>query len=142
MKINDVLISYLNTLITDFKIKAEYSTNDRDVKVIVVQQTDGEKVVFFGSCKPLFDYFSISIFGTSIQEEKETADLIGNLIGQTASIQLTVGNVVQTWRLIFKQVINPQTISYQDIRRIGYNLTLQTIITKVYEEEVNEDGGN
>lgn len=142
MKINDVLISYLNTLITDFKIKAEYSTNDRDVKVIVVQQTDGEKVVFFGNCKPLFDYFSISIFGTSIQEEKETADLIGNLIGQTASIQLTVGNVVQTWRLIFKQVINPQTISYQDIRRIGYNLTLQTIITKVYEEEVNEDGGN
>lgn len=142
MKINDVLISYLNTLITDFKIKAEYSTNDRDVKVIVVQQTDGEKVVFFGNCKPLFDYFSISIFGTSIQEERETADLIGNLIGQTASIQLTVGNVVQTWRLIFKQVINPQTISYQDIRRIGYNLTLQTIITKVYEEEVNEDGGN
>lgn len=142
MKINDVLISYLNTLITDFKIKAEYSTNDRDVKVIVVQQTDGEKVVFFGNCKPLFDYFSISIFGTSIQEEKETADLIGNLIGQTESIQLTVGNVVQTWRLIFKQVINPQTISYQDIRRIGYNLTLQTIITKVYEEEVNEDGGN
>lgn len=142
MKINDVLISYLNTLITEFKIKAEYSTNDRDVKVIVVQQTDGEKVVFFGNCKPLFDYFSISIFGTSIQEEKETADLIGNLIGQTASIQLTVGNVVQTWRLIFKQVINPQTISYQDIRRIGYNLTLQTIITKVYEEEVNEDGGN
>lgn len=142
MKINDVLISYLNTLITDFKIKAEYSTNDRDVKVIVVQQTDGEKVVFFGNCKPLFDYFSISIFGTSIQEEKETADLIGNLIGQTASIQLTVGNVVQTWRLIFKQVINPQTISYQDIRRIGYNLTLQTIITKVYEEEVNEDEGN
>lgn len=142
MKINDVLISYLNTLITDFKIKAEYSTNDRNVKVIVVQQTDGEKVVFFGNCKPLFDYFSISIFGTSIQEEKETADLIGNLIGQTASIQLTVGNVVQTWRLIFKQVINPQTISYQDIRRIGYNLTLQTIITKVYEEEVNEDGGN
>lgn len=142
MKINDVLISYLNTLITDFKIKAEYSTNDRDVKVIVVQQTDGEKVVFFGNCKPLFDYFSISIFGTSIQEEKETADLIGNLIGQTASIKLTVGNVVQTWRLIFKQVINPQTISYQDIRRIGYNLTLQTIITKVYEEEVNEDGGN
>lgn len=142
MKINDVLISYLNTLITEFKIKAEYSTNDRDVKVIVVQQTDGEKVVFFGNCKPLFDYFSISIFGTSIQEEKETADLIGNLIGQTASIQLTVGNVVQTWRLIFKQVINPQTISYKDIRRIGYNLTLQTIITKVYEEEVNEDGGN
>ena len=142
MKINDVLISYLNTLITDFKIKAEYSTNDRDVKVIVVQQTDGEKVVFFGNCKPLFDYFSISIFGTSIQEEKETADLIGNLIGQTASIKITVGNVVQTWRLIFKQVINPQTISYQDIRRIGYNLTLQTIITKVYEEEVNEDGGN
>ena len=46
MKINEVLIAYLNTLITGFKIKAEYSTDDNDTKVIVVQQTDGDKVVF------------------------------------------------------------------------------------------------
>ena len=48
MKINEVLIAYLNTLITGFKIKAEYSTDDNDTKVIVVQQTDGDKVVFYG----------------------------------------------------------------------------------------------
>lgn len=136
MKINEVLIAYLKTIINDFKIKAEYSTNDNDKKVIVVQQADGEKVVFYGNCKPMFDYFSINIFGTSIQEEKETADLLGNLIGQTAGMKFTVGNKTETWRLIFKQVINPQSIDYQDIRRIGYSLTLQTIITKVYEEEV------
>ena len=140
MKINEVLIAYLNTFITGFKIKAEYSTDDSDTKVIVVQQTDGDKVVFFGDCRPLFDYFSINIFGTSIQEEKETADLIGNLIGQTAGMQFTVGNTVETWRLMFKQVINPHSIDYQDIRRLGYNLTLQSIITKVYEEEVNNEG--
>ena len=139
MKINEVLIAYLKTIINGFKIKAEYSTNDNDAKVIVVQQTDGEKVVFYGNCKPMFDYFSINIFGTSIQEEKETADLLGNLIGQTAGMKFTVGNKVETWRLIFKQVINPQSINYQDIRRIGYNLTLQTIITRVYEEEVENE---
>lgn len=134
MKTNDVLIAYLKTLISDYKIKAEYSTNDNDVKVIVVQQTDGQKVVFYGNAKPMFDYFSISIFGKSIQEQKETADMIGNLIGQTASLKFNVDNKVETWRLIFKQISNPQSINYQDIRRIGYNLTLQTIITKVYEE--------
>lgn len=134
MKTNDVLIAYLKNLITDYKIKAEYSTNDNDVKVIVVQQTDGQKVVFYGNVKPMFDYFSISIFGKSIQEQKETADMLGNLIGQTASMKFEVNNKIETWRLIFKQISNPQSINYQDIRRIGYNLTLQTIITKVYEE--------
>lgn len=139
MKTNDVLIAYLKTLISEYKIKAEYSTNDNDVKVIVVQQTDGQKVVFYGDTKPMFDYFSISIFGKSIQEQKETADMLGNLIGQTASMKFEVENKVETWRLIFKQISNPQSINYQDIRRIGYNLTLQTIITKVYEE-VKKDG--
>ena len=137
MKTNDVLIAYLKTLISEYKIKAEYSTNDNDVKVIVVQQTDGQKVVFYGDTKPMFDYFSISIFGKSIQEQKETADMLGNLIGQTASMKFEVDNKIETWRLIFKQISNPQSINYQDIRRIGYNLTLQTIITKVYEEVKN-----
>ena len=138
MKTNDVLIAYLKTLINDYKIKAEYSTNDNDVKVIIVQQTDGQKLVFYGNVKPMFDYFSISIFGRSIQEQKETADMLGNLIGHTASMKFEVGNKVETWRLIFKQISNPQSINYQDIRRIGYNLTLQTIITKVYEEVKND----
>lgn len=136
MKKNEVLIAYLKTLIENFKIKAEYSTNDNDSKVIVVQEAPGNKVVFFGECEPMFNYFSIDVFGKSIQEEKETASILGNLIGKTTSIKFRVGNKMETWRLIFKQVTNPQSINYQDIRRIGYNLTLQTIITKVYEEEI------
>lgn len=136
MKKNEVLIAYLKTLIENFKIKAEYSTNDNDLKVIVVQEIPGNKVVFFGNCEPMFNYFSIDVFGKSIQEEKETAGILGNLIGKTASIKFNIDNKVETWRLIFKQVTNPQSINYQDIRRIGYNLTLQTIITKVYEEEI------
>lgn len=134
MKPNEVLIEYLKTIISDYKIKAEYSTNDNDVKVIVVQETDGPKVVFFGNCKPMFNYFLIDIFGNSIQEQKETANRLGELIGQTASIVFDLSDKKETWRLIFKQISNPQTIEYQDIRRIGYSLTLQTIITKVYEE--------
>lgn len=136
MKKNEVLIAYLKTLIENFKIKAEYSTNDNDLKVIVVQEVPGNKVVFFGNCEPMFNYFSIDVFGKSIQEEKETAGILGNLIGKTTSIKINVDKRVETWRLIFKQVTNPQSINYQDIRRIGYNLTLQTIITKVYEEEI------
>lgn len=136
MKKNEVLIAYLKTLIENFKIKAEYSTNDNDLKVIVVQEVPGNKVVFFGNCEPMFNYFSIDVFGKSIQEEKEAAGILGNLIGKTASIKFNIDNKVETWRLIFKQVTNPQSINYQDIRRIGYNLTLQTIITKVYEEEI------
>lgn len=136
MKKNEVLIAYLKTLIENFKIKAEYSTNDNDLKVIVVQEVPGNKIVFFGNCEPMFNYFSIDVFGKSIQEEKETAGILGNLIGKTASIKFNIDNKVETWRLIFKQVTNPQSINYQDIRRIGYNLTLQTIITKVYEEEI------
>ena len=134
MKPNEVLIEHLKTIISDYKIKAEYSTNDNDVKVIVVQETDGPKVVFFGNCKPMFNYFLIDIFGNSIQEQKETANRLGELIGQTASIVFNLSDKKETWRLIFKQISNPQTIEYQDIRRIGYSLTLQTIITKVYEE--------
>lgn len=134
MKPNEVLIEYLKTAISDYKIKAEYSTNDNDIKVIVVQETDGQKVVFFGNCKPMFNYFLIDIFGKSIQDQKETANILGELIGQTASIVFDLPDKKETWRLIFKQISNPQTIEYQDIRRIGYSLTLQTIITKVYEE--------
>ena len=134
MNKNEVLIKYLKTIIDDYKIKAEYSTNDNDMKVIIVQESDGQKVVFFGNCEPMFNYFSISIFGNSIQDQKETANNLGKLIGQAVSLKIENEDKVETWRLIFKQITNPQTIEYSDIRRIGYNLTLQTIITKVYEE--------
>ena len=133
MKINEVLISYLKDIIQGYKIKAEYSTNDKDLKVIVVQETDGPKTVLLNG-KQLFDYFSINIFGDSIQEQKETANDLNKLIGHTAIREFEVNRKIEKWKLIFKQVSNAQSIDYQDIRRIGYNLTLQTIITKFYEE--------
>lgn len=131
MKKNDVLIQFLNTIVTGYKIKAEYSTNDNDVKVIVVQEVDGEKTVFFDTNNKLFNYFQITIFGEKISEQKQVADLLGDLIGQMNYYSTTK----EKWQLIFKQVINPQTIEYQDIRRVGYNLTLKLIINKYWEEE-------
>ena len=67
-----VLINYLKGVLNDnsFKIKAEYSTNDNDKKVIVVQEQTGDKVVFFGDVTPLYNYYEIVIFGSSIREEK------------------------------------------------------------------------
>ena len=46
---NLILIKYLNTLndIGDFKFKAEFSTNDNDTKVVVVQEQTGNKIVFY-----------------------------------------------------------------------------------------------
>lgn len=131
MKKNDVLIQFLNTIVAGYKIKAEYSTNDNDVKVIVVQEVDGEKTVFFDTNNKLFNYFQITIFGEKISEQKQVADLLGDLIGQMNYYSTTK----EKWQLIFKQVINPQTIEYQDIRRVGYNLTLKLIINKYWEEE-------
>ena len=78
---NLVLISYLNTLIDGYKVKAEYSTNDNDIKVIVVTETAGEKVVFFDNDNPLYSYFNVEIFGSSIEEEYKTSAKIGDLIG-------------------------------------------------------------
>lgn len=130
MKKNDVLIQFLKTIVTGYKIKAEYSTNDNDINVIVVQEIDGEKTVFFDTNNKLFNYFQITIFGKKISEQKQVADLLGDLIGQMNYYSTTK----EKWQLIFKQVINPQTIEYQDIRRVGYNLTLKLIINKFWEE--------
>ena len=76
---NLVLISYLNTLINGYKVKAEYSTNDNDVKVIVVTETSGEKVVFFDNNNSLFNYYDIQIYGDNIQNAKEIAAINGTL---------------------------------------------------------------
>ncbi len=43
---NLVLISYLQSLFKDYLVKAEFSTNDEDKRVIVVQEQPGQKVVF------------------------------------------------------------------------------------------------
>ena len=131
MKKNDVLIKFLKTIVTDYKIKAEYSTNDNDTNVIIVREVDGEKTVFFDTDNKLFNYFQITIFGEKISEQKQVADLIGNLIGQMNYYSSNK----EKWQLIFKQVINPQTVEYQDIRRVGYDLTLKLIINKYWEEE-------
>ena len=131
MKKNDVLIKFLKTIVTDYKTKAEYSTNDNDTNVIIVREVDGEKTVFFDTDNKLFNYFQITIFGEKISEQKQVADLIGNLIGQMNYYSTNK----EKWQLIFKQVINPQTVEYQDIRRVGYDLTLKLIINKYWEEE-------
>ena len=124
---NLVLISYLNTLIDGYKIKAEYSTNDNDVKVIVVTETSGEKIVFFNNDNPLFNYYDIQIFGDNIQDAKNTSVIVGNLIGK--SVIVTYNG--QTWQLIFKQFANPRTIEFMDIRRVAYTTTLKCIVNRV-----------
>ena len=124
---NLVLIDYFSTLINDYKIKAEYSTNDKDTKVIVVQETSGEKVVFYNNDNPLFNYYNIEIFGDNIQNEKDTSVVIGNLIGK--SIIHTYKN--QKWQIIFKQLANPRTTEYMDIRRVSYSCTMKLIVNRV-----------
>ena len=132
---NLVLISYLNKLIDGYKIKAEYSTNDNDIKVIVVTETSGEKIVFFNNDVPLFNYYDIQIFGDNIQDAKNTSVIVGNLIGKSVIVTYqyktdkTTEN--QTWQLIFKQFANPRTIEFMDIRRVAYTTTLKCIVNRV-----------
>lgn len=123
---NLILITYLQSIIQDYVFKSEYSTNDNDVKVIVVQETVGEKEVLYED-KKLFNYFQIQIFGTSIREQKATSVVLGELIGENVTVNF--GNDI--YQILFQQLSNPQTIVYEDIRRVGYTLTLKTIIEKI-----------
>lgn len=140
-----VLISYLQELVNDFsdnawKVKAEYSTNDNDKRVITVQESTGQKIVFYGDCTPLFNYYMIDIYGLSIQENKNLSLFIGSLIGKSVLIDITYTEDGKTyaekWQVIFKQYTNPQAIEYMDIRRVGYNAILQCIVNKVASQEV------
>lgn len=124
---NLVLITYLESITPDYKIKAEYSTNDNDLKVIVCQEESGQKVIFYDNDKPLFNYYSINVYGDNIKEEKETSVEIGNLIGQ--SVLLDYNN--QKWQIIFMQMTNPRAIQYMDIRRVAYTMTLKCIVNRV-----------
>ena len=124
---NLVLISYLNSLINGYKVKAEYSTNDNDVKVIVVTETSGEKVVFFDNNNSLFNYYDIQIYGDNIQNAKETSVTIGNLIGKMVMVDYNN----QKWQIIFQQFANPRTIEFMDIRRIAYTMTLKCVVNRV-----------
>lgn len=124
---NLVLISYLQSLFENYKVKAEFSTNDTDKRVIVCQEQPGQKIVFFGDIDPLFNYFQVNVYGLTIRENYETANAIGKLIGKHVIFDYEGGK----WQIIFKQYSNPQAIEYLDIRRVGYSATLQCIINQV-----------
>lgn len=123
---NLVLISYLDSIINDYKIKAEYSTNDNDIKVIVVQETSGQKIVFYGAT-PLYNYYNVDIYGDNIKNAKDTSVIIGNLIGNDIIFDWKD----QKWQIIIKQFSNPRTILYDDIRRVSYTSTLQCIVNRI-----------
>lgn len=123
---NLVLIDYLNSIINGYKIKAEYSTNDNDIQVIVVTETSGQKIVMWNN-NPLYNYYDINIYGDSIKNAKETSVEIGNLIGK--NIYFDWRN--QKWQIMFKQFANPRTIAYEDIRRIAYTSTLQCVVNRI-----------
>lgn len=123
---NLVLISYLDSIINGYKVKSEYSTNDKDIQVIVVQETSGQKVVFY-EANPLYNYYNIDVYGDNIKNAKETSVIIGNLIGN--NIYFNWNN--QVWQIMFKQFANPRTIAYEDIRRVSYTSTLQCIVNRI-----------
>lgn len=124
---NEVLISYLQSQFPTYLLKAEFSTNDSDKRVIVVQEQPGNKIVFFGDIDPMFNYFQVNVYGLTMKENYTTANAIGKLIGK--HVIYTYNN--NKWQIIFKQYSNPQAIEYIDIRRVGYTATLQCIISRV-----------
>lgn len=123
---NLILIKYLQTLTDDYLFKSEYSTNDQDLKVVVVSVRPTEKEVLYDG-KKLFDAFQVEIFGDSIRSEKDLAVTIGELIGDNVTIAYEGKN----YQIMFQQISNPQSIMYEDIRRVGYTLILRTLINEI-----------
>lgn len=131
-----ILIEYLQNLVNEYttdkwKIKAEYSTNDNDKRVITIQEQTGEKMVFYGDIAPLYNYYMVDIYGLSIQECKNLSIMFGNLIGKSIKID----KETEKWQIIFSQYVNPQAIEYLDIKRVGYNATLKCIVNKIWKKE-------
>lgn len=140
-----ILIKYIQDLINKYstsqkwKVVAEYSTDDNKKRVVTIQEVTGQKVVFFGNCSPLYNYYMIDIYGLTIRENKNLSLLIGNLIGESVYIEDEIiddnkNHHKETWQIIFSQFTNPQAIEYMDIRRIGYNMTMQCIVNKIKDE--------
>lgn len=132
---NKVLIDYLRSVVSDFIIRAEYSTFDEDKNVIVVQEESGQKVVFYDA-KPIYNYYNVDIFGTNIQVSKNVSVDIGNLIGENIYFNWTITNEnnekeTQLWQILVKQFSNPRTLEWSDIRRVSYTMTLQVIINRI-----------
>lgn len=123
---NLVLIDYLNSQIEGYKFKSEYSTNDKDLKVVVVSQRPTERQVLFCG-KKLFEAFQIEVFGDSIRDEKEVANKIGELIGDNVTITYNGKN----YQIMFMQMSNPQSVVYDDIRRVAYTMILRTLINEI-----------
>ena len=123
---NLVLIDYLKTIIDGYRIKAEYSTNDNDVQVIVVTEDSGQKVVLWET-NPIYNYYDVNIYGDNIKNAKETSVDIGNLIGQNIYFEWNE----QKWQIMIKQFANPRTIMYEEIRRVAYTSTLQCIVNRI-----------
>lgn len=123
---NLILIKYLQTLTNDYIFKSEYSTNDQNLKVVVVSVRPTEKEVLYDG-KKLFDAFQVEIFGDSIRGEKDLAVTIGELIGDNVTIDYEGKN----YQIMFQQISNPQSIMYEDIRRVGYTLILRTLINEI-----------
>ena len=127
----DFLRSYINN--TSWKVKAEFSTNDNDVKVVIVQEQTGQKIVLFNGEK-MYNYYQIQIYGESIQEQKELSLLLNDLIGTNNYVDKVNGNKREKWQILIKQFSNFQPIEYLDIRRVGYTGIMVCIINKIYEE--------
>ena len=141
-----VFIDYIQELVNSYtsekwRVKAEYSTNDNDKRVITIQEQTGEKIVFYGDITPLYNYYMLDIYGLSIQECKNISLMFGNLIGKSIYIdkEYTDNNNTyrEKWQIIFEQYVNPQAIEYMDIRRVGYNATMKCIVNKLYQEKIN-----
>ena len=141
-----VFINYIQELVNNYtsenwRVKAEYSTNDNDKRVITIQEQTGEKIVFYGDITPLYNYYMLDIYGLSIQECKNISLMFGNLIGKSIYIdkEYTDNNNTyrEKWQIIFEQYVNPQAIEYMDIRRVGYNATMKCIVNKVYQKKIN-----
>ena len=128
---NIILCSYLESIISGYEVKAEYSTNNNDTKVIVVQETSGRKEIFY-EANPIYNYYNIDIFGDSIKDAKDTSVVIGNLIGKNIYYNCTnKDKQTEKWQIIVKQFANPRTIEYKDIRRVSYTMTMQTIVNRI-----------
>lgn len=127
---NLVLIDYLRS-ITDFIVRAEYSTNDNDKNVVVVQEESGPKVIFYDGSS-IYNYYNIDIFGDNIQTCKNLSVDIGNLIGNNIYFNWTnKKKETQKWQILIKQFSNPRTLEWSDIRRVSYTMTLQCIVNRI-----------
>lgn len=122
---NLILIEYLRTRFEEYLIKSEISSNDNDISVIVVQMATGPREIMFEGY--LYDNFTIQVFGQSIRDNKQTAYEIGLLPGENIVFNYNG----KKYQILFRQMVNPSNVFYEDIRRVGYQLTLQTIINEI-----------